>query len=661
MVGLVIAVAGPVLLWWLGGRLANEGRPTPGLRVAPVAGLVALPGVVRWFGRPLAEQLLALLVSVIAWGGVLVAGDWMVLVAFSLIGAVWGLWLAALAVPSEVPAPATTESASADRMAWPPPPPERPPENGQADDQLAFRLAMRCPSCGAEILVPVYHRMARCTYCDSTHMVVGSGHRLVTVIPDSLTGEAAVRDALVRHFQGLRYVRRYDQMVRPLVERHRTEIAESGMEALVAPAAGDPLVNAAEAVVQREAEAYGARIRSRIRIDRWERFLSPYWHRSGTLYQVAFGRDQEGEKRMEFAVTTLEVSLAATSTSLPEMGKLSYLRALRPLHGAPEAMLPALSIDLPETAVEERIEQLSQRRVGLGIQSIARQATLVVEVDAMVYRPWHIVSGELEDDAFALLIEGGGGGVEGDPPAFAALPRPAEPAAEGAATLTPSRCPECGADLGYAPDAVAHVCRNCFRLVALEGTRWRSLPYLREEPPRDTVLLPFWRFPLRIRTLTGELITDLPHLTDGVDGTFDQLGDLPAEEQSFFVPAFRTQVGRTGIRLYRRLWPIVQGWPRTLSGERFSLASAPTRILDVTLPADEARVFARVYLALAFTRRDLARADVRKVRANLLGAGLEGSPDLAFLAIPAALVEPFAAAVGRTPAAAVAALEGRAH
>jgi hypothetical protein len=194
-------------------------------------------------------------------------------------------------------------------------------------------------------------------------------------------------------------------------------------------------------------------------------------------------------------------------------------------------------------------------------------------------------------------------------------------------------------------------------MVELHGTRWASLPYLREEPTAGHRQVPFWRFPLRLRTAAGVLITDIPHLTDGIDGTYDQIGERPQLAQAFFVPAFRTRVSRAGVRLYRRLWPVIQGWPHDLRPGRFSPADPPQRTVEVTLTAVEARVFGRVYLALSFSQRDLARAEVRGVRERFLSAQLEGNAELAFLNLPDELLGPLDGLFGRARIEALANLE----
>jgi hypothetical protein len=161
-----------------------------------------------------------------------------------------------------------------------------------------------------------------------------------------------------------------------------------------------------------------------------------------------------------------------------------------------------------------------------------------------------------------------------------------------------------------------------------------------------------------VRTPAGEIVTDLRRLTDGIDGILDQPCSGRAGSPPLYVPAFRTRIGKSGVRLYRRLWPAVQGREHALTEETFSPAEPPRDVAPITLPAEEARTFGQVYLALAFGSRDLARADARRVRANFLGARLEGEPALTFLPVSRDLVEPFRHVFGRPRPSAVETLEG---
>jgi len=648
MTGWLLALLVPSALWALGATTAR-GKPAhlPFLAY-PAAGFVAPAALLAWRGRPLAEQAAGWVLSLIAWAGALIVGDWQVFAAFGLLGAFWGL---ALGLPELKPRA---------REAAPPALPAVPaPRPGPARaDEHEFAIELRCPTCGAAVAVPVYHRMARCGFCGSEHVVAGRSGTLAAVVPDALASEEAVKAAVAKHLRHRRYLELYDRRVAPLVPEPRFAVGGPGDDVMLEPEEGTAAVNAAEAEVARAADAWGAEIAGRLELRSWRRFLSPYWHRFGTLYQAAFGRDAGGGKRMEFAVVTVEASVPASPAPLPAMGKLSYLRALRPLRGAPEAALPALPVEFGAEEIDRRAQQPERRSAELQIRPIAVHAALVSEVVALVYRPWHVATVELDGRTLDLLLDGGSGAVEGEPPRLGREPAPLPEEPGEPPALAPSRCPECGGALPFDPDAVAHLCRNCFRVVAMSAGRWATVPYLREEPRPGQWQVPFWRFPLRLRTATGDLILDLPHLTDGIDAAYDQIGDRPQVEQRFLVPAFRTRVSKTGIRLYRRLWPVVQRSRPAPGRERFALDRPPERVVGVTLGAAEARAFARVYLALAFTQRDLARAQVKTVRERFLSARLEGEPELVFLSLAEELIGPFASVFGRARAAAVADLEG---
>jgi hypothetical protein len=652
MIGWALTILVPSALWTLGGVLSGRTASKPSLAAYGAAGFLAPAGLLRWCGRPFPEQLVAWVLSVGAWAGAFVIRDAQLFAAFGLIGAVWGL---ALGLKTLRVSPPQLASATGPKS----PPASASGRRGEPEE-AGFALELRCPTCGAALAVPVYHRMARCEFCASVHVVAGRGDTLTVVIPDVVTDEAALNAAVLKHFRHRQYLELYDRRVRPLVPQSGFAADERGQdEPMLTQDRTPALVNAIEAEVARAAEAYAARIAPRLTLRAWRRFLAPYWHRFGTLYQVAFGRDVEGLKRMEFAVATIEGSVAACNAPLPPMGKLSYLRALRPLLGAPEAAVPALPVEFGAEEIDRRVQELGRRSTELPIKPIALHATLVPEVVALVYRPWHLATLELDGERFDLLVDGGAGAVEGEAPAFDFAPGPLGDLQGVVPTLAPSRCPECGAELPFAPEAEAHLCRNCYRLVAIRGSRWVTMPYLHEEPDSGHWLVPFWRFPLRLRTATGELIVDLPHLTDGIDGAYDQIGDRPQLQQVFFVPAFRTKVSKAGVQLYRLLWPLMRGRPRELASERFSPTRPPERVVEITLPAPEARIFARVYLALAFTQRDLARAQVKTVRERFLAGQLEGDAELTYLSLPQALIGSFVGILGRARLAAVAELEGQ--
>lgn len=650
------AVLLPAAGWLLGSWLRAARQVRPSLLLMAVVGALAPAGLLRWRGRSFLEQVAAWGLAFFGWVAAGVGRDPEFLVATWLAGAAWGIVLASTefggAQPALAKGPAPPgeprrceERAAAPRSPAPPP--------GE-EEGMAFRLALRCPTCGAELAVPVYHHMARCEFCATEHVVLGHEEIIRAVVPDAVTTLEAAHAAVLKYLRRLHFQQLYERRVRPLVER-----AEAGGERPEAVLLGDPtppVVAAMERLVEAEADAYAARVAPRLEIVEWRRFLAPYWHRLGTLYQVAFGRDAGGAKQLEFTIAPLEASAAANPTPLPEMGRLSYLRALRPVAGSPEAGLGALPVTLGPEVLERGAVDPGRRTAELANTPIAVRGSFVPETLALVYRPWHLVVASLDGAAHHLLVDGGAADVAGitDLAAVDAAPLPEQPEQ---LRLTPSRCPQCGHDLVFTVDAVAHLCRSCFRLLAIAGGRWRTAAYLREEPRAGSSLAPFWCFPLRLRTATGELVTDLAHLTDGIDGTFDQIGDRPQGAEWFFVPAFRTRASKAGVRFYRRIWPLLRQ-RRSLAREPFSPAAPPGEVVPVTLPALEARAFALVYLALAFGPRDLARAEVKRVRAAFLDAELEGEPELAFLNLPAEVAGPSRNLFGRVRPQAVRRLGG---
>lgn len=657
MIGWIVALLMPTAGWLAGHWLARTRPGRASLTQHAVAGALLPAGLQAWQERTFLEQLAGWGLAFFGWAAGVVGGDPEFLAATWLGGAAWGLVLGGATIGRQQwhEASRTIPVASGQPPTQAPSRP-RPALGAEGEEDLAFRLNLRCPTCGAEVSTTVYHHMTRCEFCASEHVVLGQDTTIRAVIPDAVTDRAALKSSIVKHLRRLHFQKLYERRVRPLQQQVRVD--GDGREiSFLSDVATPPMVAAMERQVEREADAYAGRIESRLSITDWQRFLAPYWHRFGTLYQVAFGRDDAGSKRMEFVVATLESSAPASSAPLPEMGKLSYLRALRPLAGSPESALPALPVARGHEELDRTALEPTRRRTDLSIMPIAARGTFVPETLALIYRPWHQAVAELDGTRLHFLVDGGGADVA----EVGAIDIGGEEAIDGvdagALRLTPSRCPECGADLPFARDTVVHLCRNCFRALEIAGDRWRQVSYLREEPRDGFWLAPFWCFPVRLRATTGELSTELAHLTDGIDGTFDQIGDRPQGTEHFFVPGFRARVSKVGVRFYRRIWPLLRQ-RRTLHRERFSPAAQPDQMVATTLPAVEAREFARVYLALAFSARDLARADIHRVRAAFLDAELEGEPFLAFLNLPSEVVEPYRNLFGRMQPQAVRTLSG---
>ena len=649
MIAWLAALALPALAWLGGHVLATRRRSIPGPLACAALGFFALPGVVRWCGRSLVEQVLAWLLAVVGYAGLVMAGDAQVFVAVGLLGAAWGfiLGLRTQRALGPRPAPALGDTS----------PTQQDNASHEEAEEVAFRLELRCPSCGGTLLVPVYHGMARCEFCASHHLVVWREEPLVAVIPDIITSLEVLHRAVVDHFRHRRYLELWDRDVRPLLAGSGLAEGERLSDLALEPAAHtNVLAETADARAVGAADAYAETVRQELRVVSWRRFLSPYRHCFGTLFTTAFGRDAHGSKRFEFAVTTIEGSLPAAEAPLPEMGKLSYLRALRALAGAAEAAVPALPATRAAAELEQRLARLSQRRSDLSISPIGLHASFVPEVAALVYRPWHVAEVDLPGDRLRLLVDGGSGHVAGEMPE---IPLPEDAVAvlpERPRSLAPSRCPDCGAELPFAPDAVAHLCRNCWRLLELHGSHLVAVPYRHEAPAPGTTLAPFWDYGFHVRGADGTVFTSFGQLAAAIAGAAVAAG--VNVQQHIFVPAFQVRPGKGAESCYRMLWQALAERVPDLSSERLNAAVAPERVLAVTLGRAQARPLARSCLTLAYGEHELAHATIATVRAALLDAEVEGEPELAYLALPEELVEAVAGAPGGTLPRAVTQLMG---
>ncbi|MCW8984049.1 MAG: hypothetical protein OQK55_01800, partial [Thermoanaerobaculales bacterium] len=207
------------------------------------------------------------------------------------------------------------------------------PRAGEDEEETIIEsnycVEVKCTECGAAVPVPVLHHMAHCTFCGSDHLVVGHEETLLVTLPERVYDKNVLREALLDHYRYQYYLKLYRRMVAPLA-RNATEASPSG--GLVNRTEFDAAVDGAEVAVSRKADSYRARLADNLHVGQTMHFLTPYRHGMGTLYQATFGRSpRDHEKLLRFDVGTIEASLSAhTSVDLPPMGKLSYLRALRP-------------------------------------------------------------------------------------------------------------------------------------------------------------------------------------------------------------------------------------------------------------------------------------------------------------------------------------------
>jgi Zn finger protein HypA/HybF involved in hydrogenase expression len=526
-----------------------------------------------------------------------------------------------------------------------------------AGEEAGFSVVVPCTECGAAVEVPVLAHMARCPFCGSHHLVIGHEETLFLTLPEKLTDDAALRATVLDHYRYRHYLELYRRAVAPL-EAGAIEATESGL--LVSRPEAEAAVAAAEEAASRRADAYRASLSSRLEVRRQQRFLAPYRHGVGTLFEAAFGRSKPGlDKRLRFAVGTVEASTLATrSAELPAMGRLSYLRTLRPAATCDPAV-QALPLDVGEDGLRRAFGELERKQLVRDLAVIRLGVAFAREVSAVIWRSWWIAEVEGPGIDETLLVDGAAAAVVGpapavDPAALEELPPAARNPGAGL-RFTPMECPTCGHEFPFDVDAVLHFCTNCHRVCRVDGDRKGHVDYSFGEPARGRVceLVPCWVFPLRLRTADGRLLTDLAHLTDGIDGRLDQIGEDAAVKQHLVAtPAFRCINSRLMGVAFEQVFAYLADHPPRLVHERFPLTERP-RPWSVNLDEASARRLLPLYLANAFSPRDLARAKVDQVSSWIFEAIQEMPGRLAYLPIPRPVTEPFRHYVGRYQAQAL--------
>jgi len=567
---------------------------------------------------------------------------------------------AALAAATRPPSTGSPEPARPAIDTTPRPGPDTAPEESP---ESGYAVTVRCTECGADVEVPVLHHMARCSFCGSHHLVVGHDETLFLSIPEKVQDEDSLREALLDHYRYRHYLKLYQRFVAPQA-RSVTEITPNGV--MTNRPEAEAMVEAAERMVRARADAYRAKLAESLRVQVVHRFLAPYRHGMGTLYQATFGRSrQDQEKRLGFRVGTVEAAAVATkSAELPPMGKLSYLKALKPA-AVRAGNLPALPLERGPEALRAAYGHLDRKQLDRSLQVIRLGIVFVPEVQAVVWRPFWIVEVHATGVHERVLVDGASASVTPEVPELDAdrltgLPREAVRPGTGLRFL-PMECPTCGWEFPFDPGAVAHFCTNCHRVFTIRDGRKSEIGYARptSQPTGPADLVPFWRFPFRIRTADGTLITDLAHFTDGIDGQLDQIGDdAPVGQDEILVPAVRLINDRLRTEALNRIFRYTRATRFELREDRFTLEEKP-RPWSVHTSESEARRLVPLYLANAFGRRDLARVNVHQVSSWLFKARQEAAGQLAYLWVPRPITEPFRRYVGRFHGIALDAAVGR--
>ena len=638
-------------------------------RTVPPALLVLLNGLMPGSGLAAAERPLLEVAGgvLLAQLGMIFSGgpDPAMLIPIGVIGAAWGV--------VHTPWNPLTDQSSPGQPAVPPRParsssrpglrgasalgspnlvgPAEMHEDTGSDHDTGYAVAVRCTECGADVAVSVLQHAAQCEFCGSHHLVVGHEDVLQVAIPERVSGPDELRSVVLDHLRYRYYLKLYERSVAPL-ERQATFAGPTG--GLATSSDVEAASIAAEKAISRKADRYRAKIAETLEITHTQHFMAPYHHSTGTLYQAAFGRDRKNQdKQLRFALDNLEISVPGQAAiDLPAMGKLSYLRAL-----VPAAQLPNDTQVVPADNDHNRLEaarrDLHRKQIDRTLQTIRVGSHFAEDARAVVWRPWWVAEVEGSGIHETLLVDGAGGSVAGagafvDPKLFEPLPPESR---DESATLTfqAMQCPTCGYEFRYEADAVLHFCSNCHRLFSAGESGKLEVGYDQAGPAPDKTwhLVPFWRFPLQLRTSDGHVITDLRHLRDGIDGTFDQIGEATTPRQdSVWIPAIRCLNPQLMTRAFNHLFVYLWQRPPRVKSGRFPL-DEKVQPWPVCLSEREVRELGPLFLTNAFGPRDIARVNVNQVDAWLFEGRFEAAGKLAYVPIPQAVAGPFQRYIGR--------------
>jgi hypothetical protein len=525
------------------------------------------------------------------------------------------------------------------------------PEPEVAENEAGYAIAVKCTECGADVDVPVLAHMAHCTFCGTSHLVVGHDDTLYVSLPDQVTNLASLTAVILDHLRYRRYLEIYRKTVAPL-EAGAAEMEQDG--ALITRREGEAAVAAAEAAASRRADAYRAKLASSIEVKAGQRFLAPYRHGVGTLFQVAFGRTPPSmDKELRFAVRTVEAArIGSSAVDLPAMGKLSYLRAMKPAALCPESTR-SLPLDTSDDDLRQAFGHLDRKRLVRDLDVIRLGGKFSEEVSAVIWRPWWIAEVVGPGIHESLLVDCAAASVARSAPHIppeTLVDLPAEARDPGGGLrFIPMECPTCGHEFPFDIDAVLHFCTNCHRVCGVDGTSKHHVSYGYDErvPTGPHDLAPFWLFPLKLRSREGEIVTDLAHFKDGIDGTLDQLGDDAVPSKHLvLVPAFRCINSRLMATAFGRVFTHTLRHPPRLQRQRFPADEQP-KPWSVSLDETEARNVLPLYLAHALSPRDVARVKVDQVANWIFDARQDEPGELVYLPLPRSVTEPFRRYVGR--------------
>ncbi len=478
-----------------------------------------------------------------------------------------------------------------------------------------FEVQLLCPHCGGPFIATDATVSHTCEHCRSLLIIGAPEREEVFVEPAQITEPAAILETLLRY--------RIDAHRAALVAKH------SDAEGNPPP---DILVNS---LLKR----FEAKLRASARIIDSRLIHVPYRQTSGKIVQAVLGRHGDGPKIARLRAYLAEQTSAAYDAArfnLRDAGLRLGRSVFRPLLSADVAKLGRFLPRLPADASRRELEKWRGQNLEPGFESVAKQGQVVVTFEATVYRPYFLVRAMLDRGDETLLVDAGFGTIAGylsdEERNKFTLGKDTDPLGTAGSSfrdvfVAPSRCPNCGMDPKLAEAAIVSVCENCHAGIAPTAKGLTLVSYEREEgttTSRDTVLLPFWRFPFEIGLAGAPVIRTLEAYAaalfpQGVPKGFSPQGP------HVLVPAFRLLTTAAGDQAFTTFASALHARRWAWTPDRVGLEARP-RFVPVSFPEDEARQIAWATLFALHTKASAARLNTLLLKQKLFDAKLSFGP-----------------------------------
>ncbi len=525
-----------------------------------------------------------------------------------------------------------------------------------AKEDVAERLEveLRCPECGAPVVVGIWDQSARCTFCAS---LLACGRVL---------GEEVfvVRDATATALDVVQL------LIRTETESYRNELVgrsrnREGLQVDL-PTLLDARVALLRAKLEAELEAVDD-------ID----FLVPYELHERVIVQAVLGRrDVVKESFVQcFLTEDLTRRFDASTTNLRDRGLKIRGAKLALLSDAHRDSVENRFLD-PADTTPKRVAPLADRaraRVDGDTQVVAQVEGVLRERKLQIWKHMSVGrvrrAGEIEDYLIDHQFDTLAGRLERDEAARlrALEPRPlGEVIAKPSLRALASECPNCGADVALPPRAAIAFCENCALAVRVTPEGLRACAYaLGERPPRGSsggfIGFPFWSVPFRLRA-AGRVWT---RVWDWLEAVSKQPAALRFREQDpaesrVFVPA-RALFGARELDDAFTALVATATWRQPVVHPVRPSPGDLLRILDVELEPQSAGTLARFALVALHDAQSTRSLNGMNFRTLIRDAELlPGEPELVVLPLalhadhwvpcpPAADGDPAAAPVGMRP------------